>query len=138
MSAKPIYITQFDLQRLESLLREAQYTNYHKSSYLEELKSEIGRAIIVSPKDIPETTITMNSQVALQDLETGEEEIYTLVFPEEANLEQNKVSVLAPIGTAMIGYEVGDVFEWAVPSGVRKLKVSRVIYQPESSGDFHL
>jgi regulator of nucleoside diphosphate kinase len=61
-----------------------------------------------------------------------------LVFPENADLKQGKVSILAPIGTAMLGYEVGDIFEWDVPAGKRRLKVKRIIYQPEASGDYHL
>jgi len=138
MSSKPIYITEFDLQRLQKLIQESQYTNYRKSSYLDTLKKELDRAKIVAPAMIPPNVITMNSRVVLKDIESGEEETYTLVFPEDADIEKNKVSVLAPIGTGMIGYEVGDVFDWPVPSGFRNLKVMKIIYQPESSGDFHL
>ncbi|PKN85007.1 MAG: transcription elongation factor GreAB [Chloroflexi bacterium HGW-Chloroflexi-8] len=138
MSSKPIYITEFDLHRLQKLIQESQYTNYRKSNYLDTLKKELDRAKIVAPELIPSNIITMNSRVVLQDIETGEEETYTLVFPEDADIELNKVSVLAPIGTGMIGYEVGDVFDWPVPSGFRNLKVMKIIYQPEASGDFHL
>ncbi len=138
MSCKPIQITEFDLERLKKLLFEARYNEYRKSQYLEKLQMEIDRANVVSPKDIPGDVITMNSTVSLVDLETGEEEVYTLVFPEDADLGQRKISVLAPIGTAMLGYEVGDVFEWDVPAGKRNLRVEKIIYQPEASGDYHL
>ena len=138
MSNKPIQITEFDLERLKKLLFEARYNEYRKSQYLEKLQMEIDRANVVSPKDIPGDVITMNSTVSLVDLETGEEEVYTLVFPEDADLGQRKISVLAPIGTAMLGYEVGDVFEWDVPAGKRNLRVEKIIYQPEASGDYHL
>lgn len=138
MSGKPIQITEFDLERLKKLLFEAKYNQYRKSQYLEKLQMEIERAMVVSPKDIPGDVITMNSKVCLVDLETGEEEVYTLVFPEDADLDQGKISVLAPIGTAMLGYEVGDVFEWEVPAGRRKLRVEKILYQPEASGDYHL
>jgi regulator of nucleoside diphosphate kinase len=80
----------------------------------------------------------MNSTACLEDLDTEEEETYTLVFPENADLGQGKISVLAPIGTAMLGYEVGDTFEWEVPAGKRRLRVKRIIYQPEASGEYHL
>jgi regulator of nucleoside diphosphate kinase len=93
---------------------------------------------VISPKDIPVEVITTNSTASLVNLETGEEEVYSLVFPEDADLGQRKISVLAPIGTAMLGYEVGDVFEWDVPAGKRNLRVERIIYQPEASGDYHL
>ena len=138
MENKPIYITEFDLDRLKKLLWEAQSTDYRKSEYLDKLQREIGRAVVVSPHDIPGDVITMNSTVTLQDLETREEETYTLVFPEDADLERGKLSVLAPIGTAMLGYKVGDTFEWDVPAGKRRLQVKKILYQPESSGDFHL
>ena len=99
---------------------------------------EIDRAEVVSPQDIPNDVITMNSTVSLEDLDTKEEEIYTLVFPENADLRQGKLSVLAPIGTAMLGYEAGDIFEWDVPAGKRKLRVKRILFQPEASGDYDL
>ena len=138
MSGKPIHITEFDLERLRKLLWDAQSTEYRKSVYLERLQSEIDRAEVVSPQDIPSDVITMKSTACLEDLDTKEEEIYTLVFPENADLGQGKISVLAPIGTAMLGYEVGDTFEWEVPAGKRRLRVKKIIYQPEASGDYHL
>jgi regulator of nucleoside diphosphate kinase len=64
--------------------------------------------------------------------------IYSLVFPQEADASEGRISILAPVGTAMIGYRVGDVIEWEVPSGLRRLKVEDVLYQPEASGDYHL
>lgn len=138
MENKPIYITEFDLDRLQKLLWEAQSTDYRKSEYLEKLQVEIRRAVVVSPQDIPSDVITMNSIVSLKDMDTGEEETYTLVFPEDSNLEQGKISVLAPIGTAMLGYKVGDVFEWSVPAGTRRLQVVKIIFQPEASGNYNL
>ena len=138
MSGKLIQITEFDLERLKKLLFEARYNEYRKSEYLDKLQMEIDRANVVSPKDIPGDVITMNSTVSLVDLETGEEEVYTLVFPEDADLGEGKISVLAPIGTAMLGYKVGDIFEWEVPAGKRNLRVEKIIYQPEASGDYHL
>lgn len=138
MENKPIYITEFDLERLQKLLWEAQSTDYRKSEYLENLQKEIRRAVVVSPQDIPGDVITMNSIVSLKDIETGEEETYTLVFPEDSNPAQGKISILAPIGTGMLGYKVGDTFEWIVPAGKRRLQVKNIVYQPEASGDFQL
>lgn len=138
MENKPIYITEFDLERLQKLLWEAQSTDYRKSEYLENLQKEIRRAVVVSPQDIPGDVITMNSIVCLKDIETGEEETYTLVFPEDSNPAQGKISILAPIGTGMLGYKVGDTFEWIVPAGKRRLQVKNIVYQPEASGDFQL
>ena len=138
MSGKSIQITEFDLQRLKKLLWDAQSTEYRICEYLERLQTELNRAEVVLPQDIPSDVITMNSTVCLEDLDTKEEEIYTLVFPENADLGQGRLSVLAPIGTAMLGYEVGDIFEWDVPAGKRRLLVKRILYQPEASGDYDL
>lgn len=138
MESKPIYITEFDLKRLQKLLQEAQSTKYRKSEYLEKLNMEIQRAEVVSPQDIPGDVITMNSIVSLKDMDTGEEETFTLVFPEESDLAQGKISILAPIGTGMLGYKVGDIFEWVVPAGTRRLQVQKIIFQPEASGNFDL
>jgi regulator of nucleoside diphosphate kinase len=138
MTDRIIHITQFDNQRLRDLLAEARYTGYRGSEYLKGLEQELDRAKVVDPKTVPPDLVTMNSRVRLEDLETGEEMVYTLVFPENANLAENKISILAPIGTAMLGYRVGDVFEWKVPSGISRLKIKELLYQPESAGDYHL
>lgn len=138
MSNKPIQITEFDLRRLQQLLEEASHTNFRGREDLANLNAELARAEIVAPDQVSRYVITMNSTVVLLDLETGEEETYTLVFPEAADIAGGKISVLAPIGTGMLGYEVGDVFEWVVPAGTRRLQVKEILYQPEAAGDFHL
>lgn len=138
MSERAIQITELDRKRLLDLIREAQSGEYRKSVYLEDLRGELERAQVVAPQEIPPDVITMNSKVVLVDQDTNEEETYTLVYPENANPAEGKVSILAPIGTAMLGYRVGDVFEWEVPAGKRRLKVEKILYQPEASGDFDL
>jgi regulator of nucleoside diphosphate kinase len=138
MTERKIHITEFDNKRLRDLLTEASYSEYRGSEYLDDLEQELDRAMIVDPKKVPPDLVTMNSQVRLEDLETGEEMVYTLVFPEDADHTQNKISILAPIGTAMLGYRVGDIFEWKVPEGLSKMKIKEILYQPESSGDYHL
>lgn len=120
------------------LLLDAESTQYRGSQYLKRLRHELNRAKIVKPEEIPGDVITMNSTVRLQDQETMEEEVYTLVFPENADVKNGKVSILAPIGTAMLGYRVGDTFEWEVPAGTRKLLVKAILFQPEASGNFEL
>ena len=94
------------------------------------------RAVIVDPKKIPSDVITMNSRAELRDLDTEETVVFTLVFPWEADVDLGKISILAPIGSGMLGYRVGDEFEWKVPEGVRRMKVMKVYYQPEAAGDF--
>lgn len=138
MAERVIHITEYDNRRLRDLLIDAEYSDYRGSEYLSDLEKELDRAMVVDPKKVPPDVVTMNSKVRLEDLELGEEMVYTLVFPEEADLSQNKISILAPIGTAMLGYRVGDTFEWHVPEGISKMKIKEIIYQPEASGDYNL
>ena len=138
MSNNPIQITEFDLRRLQQLLEEASHTNFRGREDLAVLNAELARAEIVAPEAVSHNVITMNSTVVMLDLETGDEETYTLVFPETADIASGRISVLAPIGTAMLGYEVGDTFEWVVPAGKRRLQIQKILYQPEAAGDFHL
>lgn len=134
MNHRDIYITDLDLKRLGELLEAAQRFNQYDLADLAELAAELARAQVVPSAQIPADVITMNSTVRLEDLESGEEMTYTLVFPNEADIDQHKISVLAPIGTAMLGYRVGDTLEWPVPGGVSRLKVKQILYQPEANG----
>jgi regulator of nucleoside diphosphate kinase len=97
------------------------------------LERELARAEIVEADDIPADVITMNSRAELLDLDSGERMEFTLVFPVAADIEAGKISVLAPLGTAMLGYRVGDEFTWMIPYGERRLKVTAVHFQPEAS-----
>jgi regulator of nucleoside diphosphate kinase len=131
-----IHITTQDKQRLEDLLLEVQASDPRKHGDLKALTEELRRAVIVDPKDVSGDVITMNSRAEMRDLESGETVAFTLVFPSEANIDEEKISVLAPIGAGMLGYRVGDEFEWNVPGGLRRMKVTKVDYQPEAAGDF--
>jgi regulator of nucleoside diphosphate kinase len=119
------------------LLAEVAEFDPRKQGDLKALGEELRRAVIVDPKEVPADVITMNSRAELLDLDSGETVTFRLVFPPEANIEEEKISVLAPIGAGMLGYRAGDVFEWKVPEGVRRMKVTKVHYQPEAAGDFH-
>jgi regulator of nucleoside diphosphate kinase len=134
MVMKNIYITDNDMRRLRELIMVARQFKKEEERYLQELEAELNRATIIKSQDVPPDVITMNSEVHLRDLNTKEEITYTLVFPDQADASQGRVSILAPIGTALLGYSVGDVIEWKVPAGVAKLKVEKIIYQPEANG----
>jgi regulator of nucleoside diphosphate kinase len=134
-----IYITEIDRQRLEKLIEIAgERSRLANREYLSRLEHELERAETVAPAEVPSDVITMRSKVRLRDLDTGGEMVYTLVFPTEANLDEGKISVLAPVGTAMLGYRVGSLIEWEVPSGRRRLKIEELLYQPEAAGDYNL
>lgn len=101
---------------------------------LDELRQELDRAQLVSPDEVPADVVTMNSVVTLRDLDTNEVETYSLVYPDSADISNHKLSVLAPIGTAILGYRVNDELRWRVPGGWRRLKVEQVVFQPERDG----
>ncbi len=138
MNPKPIYITDYDLERLTDLLEAVKRGNHRGQAHLVQLQDELERAIIVAPQDVPADVITMNSTISMTDLSTGKEETFTLVYPEKSNLEQGRISILTAIGTAVIGYRVGDVIEWNFPSGKKALKITKILYQPEAEGKYDL
>ena len=138
MEERAIYISAYDKKRLMSLVAEGLRNKSTESKSLQNLKDELDRGIVVEPQDIPHDVVTMNSTVQFKDLETEEVMIYTLVFPAKADINQNKLSILAPIGTALFGYRVGSIIEWKVPNGTQRIQIEKILYQPESEGDFSL
>ncbi len=126
-----IYITEADYERLSKLV-EGRLGGGADNAGLAMLEQELDRAEIVQAGDIPKDVITMNSEVRLKDCDSGEELVYRLIFPTQVR-GQNTISVLAPIGTAILGYRVGDTIEWRVPKGLRRLEVIEILHQPESS-----
>ena len=135
MNQPKIFITTKDAAKLRELIRKAYHSEYRGSDYLKKLADEIEKASVVQPDQIPSDVITLNSTARLVDQKTDEEMLYTLVFPENADISHGKISILAPIGTAMLGYKVGDVFEWDTPGGKRTIRVKEILYQPEAAGD---
>ncbi|MDO9116514.1 MAG: nucleoside diphosphate kinase regulator [Nitrospira sp.] len=138
MEPRDIYITEFDLARLQELLEVGISFKERDREYLESLQNELDRAHIVEPAAIPHDVVTMNSRIRLKDMDTEEEHAYTLVFPADADIEANNISILAPVGTAILGYKAGDLIEWPVPAGVKTLRIKEVLYQPEAAGRYDL
>lgn len=138
MTKRTIHVTDYDMKRLRKLLEGTKRWNQKDRSYLEHLEEELDRAITVASEKIPPNVVTMNTQMRVKDLDSEKEMSIQLVFPSEADFEQGKISILAPIGTALIGYRAGDTVEWRVPSGTRRLRIEAVTYQPEAAGDYHL
>jgi regulator of nucleoside diphosphate kinase len=133
MADRDIFITEEDYEKLTQLLEGSRRRRHRDLAHVEQLDSELDRAHVVPGGEIPPDVVTMNSEVVLRDLDTGGEMVLTLVFPHEANVDQRKVSVLAPLGTAVLGYRAGDVIEWEVPGRMRRLQVERVLFQPEAA-----
>jgi len=136
MNERQIWITTYDMERLDGLINTMRASSSPKQIDFKQLDQELERAKIVEPQDIPKDVITMNSVVRIKDLESGKETIYTLVFPSNASIEAGRISILSAIGTALIGYSVGDIIEWQVPSGLKRLQILEIPYQPEASGHY--
>lgn len=135
---RKIVITRLDLERLTRLIDELSAGSEDLHREIEAVLHELARAEIVEPEDVPRNVITMNSTVVLRDLDTNERHQYTLVYPKDADLAAGKISILAPIGAAIIGYRAGDIIEWNVPVGLKRYKVEHLLFQPERSERFDL
>ncbi len=133
MKDKPIYVTEADLLRLRKLLESQGSLEGEARQYLRDLRHELDRAVVVSPSEIPPDVVTMHARFRLKDLDTGDMDEYTLVYPREANIGRGKLSVLAPIGVALLGYREMDEVEWQVPAGTKRFRIEQVLYQPEAS-----
>ncbi|HPA52290.1 MAG TPA: nucleoside diphosphate kinase regulator [Thermoanaerobaculia bacterium] len=134
MNDRNIYVTSDDRKRLQALLSRP--TDAMDRDDVADLVAEVQRAVVVPASEIPPDVITMNSRARLLDLDQRTTLELTVVYPEDADFAAGRISVVAPIGAAMLGYRVGDEIEWVVPSGPRRLRVEAILYQPEAAGDF--
>jgi regulator of nucleoside diphosphate kinase len=119
---RTIHLTLTDYKYISGLLAGVPL----KSESLQRLRHELSRAVVLEPALIPPTVVGLNSRVQLKDLDTQETEEYTLVAPHKADADQGRISFLAPIGAALIGYREGDEIEWPTPGGVRRLRLLHV------------
>lgn len=130
-----LIISSRDLARLEALL-DSPVLSRHPAAIA--LMDELNRAEVMAPENIPATVVTMHSRVECEDVASGEEHVLTLVYPNEADVERGRVSVLAPVGSALLGLSVGQSISWDAPGGRSlNLRVKSVSYQPEAAGDLH-
>lgn len=128
----PIYITRQDKFRLQQMILEYQKER-GLNNELASFAAELNRATAVEPHHIPPDIVRMNSRVSMMDLDTSKEITFTLVFPEDADPDKDKLSILAPIAAAALGYECGDEIEWEVPAGKRRFRITDVSYPPEQN-----
>jgi regulator of nucleoside diphosphate kinase len=131
-----IYITKLDRDRIKGILDKLYESSTKPDNNIKKLQGELNRAIVVEPQEVSGDVITMNSRALLQ-LDEQDMEV-SLVYPEEADLADMKLSVFSPIGTAILGYKEGSSIKWEVPSGTSMIHIKKVIYQPEAAGDYHL
>lgn len=133
----PLLVSRLDAERIEALLEQPAFQALDTRA----LQDELARAEVVAPDQLPGDIISMNSvaQVRVEDAASGNHEYeLTLVYPREADPDAHKVSILAPVGSALLGLRVGDAIDWPMPGGrTARLHVLAVRYQPEAAGDLH-
>lgn len=132
-----IQVTEADHQRLISLINT--WPDARDRDAADALADELDRAEVVPLERIAGNVVTMNSRVVFEDLETGATREVVLVYPQASDVEQGRISVLAPVGSALIGLSVGQTIDWPLPRGqVKRLRIVDVLYQPEEAGDLGL
>ena len=133
-----LQISNLDYQRLINLLQKIKTTMKDDLHNIETLEAEIEKAKRIEPRKMKTNVVTMNSDVEVTDEDTGRLMKFKLVYPDEADFKTGKLSVLSPLGCALIGYSEGDVVEFRVPAGSKKAKIGKILYQPEAEGEFSL
>lgn len=131
---KEIVVTKVDYLRLNTLILNLLENNAHNIHELNSLNVEIKRAIKVDSRKIDPDFVTMDSQVEVTFLEFKKSRILKLVYPHKANFKEGMVSVLSPLGSALLGYKAGDVVSYKSPGGTQHVRIDKVIFQPEANG----
>lgn len=132
-----IQVTATDYQRLRDIIEEWAGTRDQYAT--EALSSELDRAEVVDSEAIAGNVVTMNSRVVFENEETGESSEVSLVYPRQSVPGLGRISVLAPVGTALLGLSVGQTIDWPMPDGkLKRLRIVKILYQPEQAGDLHL
>jgi regulator of nucleoside diphosphate kinase len=133
-----IIINRLDYARIKRCINDAKQIKSISNAEAEKLMKELDSAKIVTPEDIPSNVVTMNSIVRLSFLNSNKQVQFQIVYPDQANFKENKISIFSPIATALIGYKVADEIEWLVPAGPTSIRIDEIIYQPEAAGDYSL
>ncbi len=128
---REIVLARDDHDRLRTLVQGAA-ANLSLREAGQALEEELDRALVVDAAEMPVDVITLDSWVRLLDLDSEQETLVSPVLPSRANADAGRISVLAPLGTAILGYRAGDTIEWRVPGGLRRLRVIEVMFQPEA------
>jgi len=127
MREYPIIVTDRDISRLRGLLGGTSQASFRDRGHLSQLQSELERAVVLSADEVPAGVVTIDSLVRVADLDSGQRSVFTLVLPHEADVAERRISVLAPMGTALLGFRAGDDVEWVMPGGTRRLHIEHVI-----------
>lgn len=131
---KTLIFNKRDYTRIRQHIADARQLQSISQTEAERLLSELGAAQVVEPEEVPVDVVTMNSVVKLSFLNTGKQIQFQIVYPGEADLKANKISIFSPVATALIGSKVHDEIEWLVPGGMTKIRIDEILYQPEAAG----
>lgn len=135
MIAHPsITLTEPDAERLMLLSRYV--TSRVEGEHLLELERKVSQADVCEPEQIPPDTVTMNSRVEVRYEDTGDVMEYTVVFPSRASIPHGRISVIGSLGRALLGARVGDLIEFVSGAGMRRCRITKLLYQPEAAGDY--
>jgi len=127
-------INKYDYERLEALC--ATPGKEEEAYLLADVLKRVKPSLLVAHNSTPPQVVTMNSRVLVQNLRTKQRIEVTLVFPDEADEIENKISILEPLGAALLGYGIGETVQYATPAGSVWMKIERVCYQPETAGNY--
>lgn len=133
-----VIITKQDFNRIHRSITDAIAKNSIKKEEADKLLTELKSAKIVEQNKIDGDVVTMNSIVKIHFQNNKTTMEFQLVYPADANIKERKISIFSSVASALIGYRVGDEIDWLIPSGMTKIVIDEVIYQPESAGDFDL
>jgi regulator of nucleoside diphosphate kinase len=134
-----IWLTEQDYNRLKHLLADLTRESRGMQIGLETLEEILDLARVVSPGKVPANVVTMNSRVSFTDVRSGETGTVTIVYPAEANPSEGRISVLSPVGAALLGEAEGREVELPLPHGQsRRIRIAGILYQPEAQGDYAL
>lgn len=131
-----LQITELDLVRLQRLLAQMDHIDH---DHVDNLRDKLGQAHVVEPREVPANIVTMNSSLICDDADSSRALELTLTYPEDADPGKGRVSVLSPIGSALLGAGLGETVAYELPNGeVRRLQVREIVFQPEARGWFEM
>jgi regulator of nucleoside diphosphate kinase len=131
-----IILNRLDYERIKKCIKDAQLFKSISKREAETLMQELDAAKILEPEEIPSNVVTMNSIIKMSFVNSGKQVRFQIVYPDKADIRENKISIFSPVATALIGYKTGDEIEWIIPAGITRIRIDEIIYQPEAAGHY--
>lgn len=138
MMERALYLTDYDYERLELLLDNMNSVPQNRREDLSRLEGDLATCQIIAPEEMPADIVTLHSIVRYLDLDNNKDRVATLVFPSNADLSKGRISIVAPLGTAILGRAEGDIVSWKTFDGKKTIRIEEVLYQSEAAGHYHL